>query len=131
MPIVTVQIVCAAGEALATSTAQELADRIGTALQAAPGHVWVRLECLGRESYAENHAALGDAELPVFVTVLLHEQPRGDALRAQALAVATAVANGTGRPPGRVHVLFDPPGAGRVAFGGVLRDGPRSRRQRR
>lgn len=121
MPVVTIQMVCSADEAVGATIAQDLADHLGTALQAEPGHVWVRFERLDRGCYAENHAQLEEAGLPVFVTVLQHDRPVGDALQAQSLALARAVARVTGRPTERVHLLFDPPGAGRVAFGGVLR----------
>lgn len=120
MPIVNVQVVCSDPASVPGGLAQALADGIGAALQAQPGSVWVTLDLLPRERYAENHVALADGDLPVFVTVLMRRLPPPDDLRAQVASLARAVGQATGRGSGRAHVILEPAGAGRVAFGGDL-----------
>lgn len=120
MPVITVQLVGARDDTLPEALAQRLADRLGQALAAAPGTVWVKLETLPPHRYAENGPTLADGERPVFVAVLLHTVPEASTLALRARAIAGAVAEATGRDPGRVHVVFEPAAAGRIAFGGEL-----------
>lgn len=120
MPIVDVQIVSRESAPERDTLAQELADALGTCLEAAPGRVWIRLHWLPASRYAENGVALLDAELPVFVRVLHARLPAGEVLKAQAHQIAQAAAIVIGRPPDRVHIEFAPAGAGRIAFGGEL-----------
>lgn len=75
----------------------------------------VRLHRLARSDYAESGT---DAPAPVFVSLLLADAPPERAALARELAAA--IAEVVDRPSASVHVLFEPPGAGRVAFGGVL-----------
>jgi phenylpyruvate tautomerase PptA (4-oxalocrotonate tautomerase family) len=116
MPIVDIEVVGDAG-----APAQTLADALGQAFGSAPGQTWVRLRYLDAGAYAENECAVGADERPVFVTVLHAHPPQGDALVVELRAVTHAVAQCLSRAPQRVHVQYAPPGAGRQAFGGVLR----------
>lgn len=114
MPIVDVHIV-----GPSPATAEALADAIGDALNLAPGRVWVRLQPLAVEHYAENGGSLQGAQ-PVFVRILHARLPVGEALQAELAVLTQAVAAATGRPLARVHVEYAPAGAGRMAFGGRL-----------
>lgn len=120
MPILAIQVVVHPGEEVPTGRAGALADAAGRALGSPPGRTWVRLESLAATHYAENEVAPSDTPLPVFVTILMARPPRGDARRAQAAMLAGALAETLGRPRDLVHIVYQPPGAGRVAFGGVL-----------
>ncbi|MBW8846371.1 MAG: hypothetical protein JF607_15515 [Burkholderiales bacterium] len=99
--------------------ASRLADVLGDALQLAPGRVWVRLQPLPAEQYAENGGPLQGA-LPIFVTLLHARPPSGPALAAEVAALTAAMARVSGRPADRVHLEYAPAGAGRLAFGGRL-----------
>ena len=118
MPIVDIEVVAEAGKGVPGGSAQALADALAEVFQAAPSRVWVRLEHLAEDAYAEN----GDAErvLPVFVKVLHADLPPQAVLAAQAKALAKAVGACLGRNPEQVHIEYAPPGRGRVAFGGEL-----------
>lgn len=120
MPIADVMIVSATAADGSPAWAQAVADAIGSALHAAPGRVWVRLQWLPASLYAENGPPPGVTELPVFVTLLHASPPSGAALAAEVQAVTGAIAAAVGRPAERVHIEYAPPGAGRVAFGGTL-----------
>ena len=118
MPIVDVEIV---GEfpVEAAVLSPRLADALAQALGSGVGQTWVRLRKLPDICYAEN--AAGDAGArPVFVTIIKRE--RGDAADevAEARRVCAAVATVSGRAEDLVHVIYEPPGKGRIAFGGRL-----------
>ncbi len=115
MPVVDVQVV---GEL--PDAANALANALGVALGSGPGHTWVRLTALPEGQYAENDAPSTDADLPVFVTVLLARPPSSAELRTQVRSVTASVAEVLGRDPDRVHVQYAPAAAGRQAFGGRL-----------
>lgn len=120
MPIVTVQIVGAATPPSGAESAQRLADALGDVFGSEPGTAWVRVIRLPRECYAENRTELPDSVQPVFVEVLHGSVPDADALADQARDVARVVADAVARPVENVHVLYLPPGHGRIAFGGNL-----------
>lgn len=120
MPIIDVELVIAGSGEIAAGLASSLADQLGQLLGAQPGHVWVRVRSLAADRYAENASALGAEELPVFVSVLHAGRPEASVLAAEAAGIARVVAAVTARPPDRVHVEYQPPAAGRIAFGGVL-----------
>ncbi len=109
MPIVTVEIV--GGEEVAC-VASALATRLGEALAAPAGSVWVQVRSVPSCAYAENGP---EQPPPVFVRVLA----RGDASAQRAGAIAAAVAQIVGRPLERVHVICEPDANGRVFFGGA------------
>lgn len=116
MPILDVEIV---GDGrFPKGLARLLADAAAVAL-ASPGRTWVRLRSLSVSAYAEDGGTEAGAR-PVFVTVLRAALPERDSLAAEAAALARAVAEVCGRPVENVHVLYDPPARGRIAFGGEL-----------
>ncbi len=112
------------------SLPKQLADAFGALFGAPEGHVWVRVTRCPPDAYAEN----GTGAVPrwAFVRVILRAlppeirpagfkgMPDAEALAGRAYAIAEIVAARTGRALEDVHVYFDPPAAGRIAFGGEL-----------
>lgn len=117
MPILDVEIVVDT-QPLPEGLAHALADAAGRVFGSLPGQTWVRLRTLPRDQYAENGWP-GDT-LPVFVTVRKARCPTGEALEREVRLLTTAIAGACGRPPGSVHLLYEPNLAGRIAFGGTL-----------
>ncbi|MBC8327646.1 MAG: hypothetical protein H8E31_02760 [Planctomycetes bacterium] len=120
MPILEIEIVTAAEEALEADLAERLAAAAGAALGAPPGRTWVRLRELPRTRYAEDGAAREEAVRPVFVSLLLADPPAGADRGAALAALTAAIAGACRRPVENVHVLLLPAARGRVAFGGEL-----------
>jgi len=120
MPILEVEIVVESAADLAPNLAQSLADAAGTVFDADSGRVWVRLRSLDKTRYAENQAALPAGVLPAFVKVILAKPPSGPALADQAADLARAIAQALHRPQQNIHILYEPPALGRIAFGGKL-----------
>jgi len=118
MPIVDVLIVGPCKALDEDELAQPLADALGRVLGAGEGTVWVRVNMLPAARYAENGLAV--PQPPVFVEVLHYALPDPGQLQIQARALADAVAAVLDRPVESVHVEYQPPGKGRVAFGGEL-----------
>ena len=56
----------------------------------------------------------------MFVQVLKRRVPDGAELAAEIGALTLAIADGVGRSVSRVHVGYEAPAAGRMAFGGTL-----------
>jgi phenylpyruvate tautomerase PptA (4-oxalocrotonate tautomerase family) len=117
MPIIDVEIVSEA--TLADGLAQAVADAAGAVLGAPPGETWVRLRRIEPALYAESGGTPPDLE-PVLVTIVMGRRPDGDRLPGIVTRLTGAVADATGRPAENVHLVFEPDGIGRVAFGGRL-----------
>jgi enamine deaminase RidA (YjgF/YER057c/UK114 family) len=95
-----------------------IADAAGEVLGTDPSFTWV---CIHRVSeYAENRTA--EPPSPVIVRVLLRALP--DDREPLARALGAAIGKEVGRSHEDVHVIFEPPAAGRIAFGGELVPGP-------
>lgn len=122
MPLVEVEVVVAEGEELEAGLAVWLSEAAGQVLQAPPGSTWVRLRALAREAYAESGGGPPEGVRPVFVRVLSARLPSEDLLATQAGRLTEVVAELCQRPARNVHVIFEPPAEGRVAFGGELVD---------
>ena len=120
MPIIDIECVCKSDADFAKISAQKCADNIGVVLRTPPGRTWVKLRYLNSAAYAENQVALGENELPAFVTVLHAHPPEGAARATEVLALTSAVAKCLGRAADCVHVQYALAGAGRQAFGGRL-----------
>ncbi len=122
MPILDVEIVGPLDEAVEDGLAARLADAAAAVIDPdRPQGTWVRLRRLTLDGYAENAGGPPDGTLPVFVSVLEAAPPQSDALEREARALTEAVATACGRPAEHVHLLYEPPAAGRIAFGGELR----------
>lgn len=121
MPILDVEMTCDSDSALDDSLAAHLADAAGDIFGTAPGHTWVRVRSLPLAQYAENGGGPPVGVFPVFVTVLKATWPEGKKMEMEIAQLTERFAEICGRSPAHVHVLYDPPAAGRIAFGGVLR----------
>ena len=121
MPIVTIQAVVAESEQkYAADTIQKLADSLGEIFESDPSSTWIKMIYLDRNQYAENDAVIEEAVRPTFVDILKRYLPDHDSLSTEAQRVADAVAQILTRPRENVHIVYLPPGMGRVAFGGNL-----------
>jgi hypothetical protein len=118
MPIIDVQLVVDTATDVPKGCAKALADGLGKVLDAAPSRLWLRLELLTEDRYAENGST--ERALPVFVRVLHADLPPQHVLVTQSQALATVVAACLNRNPEQVHIEYAQPGRGRVAFGGKL-----------
>lgn len=121
MPILEVEVVESDSAPLPKGAAQSLADAAGATLGTESGRTWVRLRHLARKDYAENGSTLADDLAPVFVRVLEFQPPTAAKLDEQSLALAKAIAEALGRESDQVHLLYEPPAKGRIAFGGRVR----------
>ena len=119
MPILTVEIVHDSGATPTQDLAQRLADRAGEALGAALGTTWVLVNPVPSTRYAESGGGGGEYR-PVFVRVLRRAQPDEADWSDEVSAHTGAVAEVCGRARDQVHVIYEPPALGRVAFGGVM-----------
>lgn len=119
MPILKVEIVESPGWSRPRNLARRVADAVAEALGATPQSVWVRVSAITADDYAENGGVPADAA-PVFVTIIEKEPPHGAALVAEVAALTNAVASACARTEGDIHLVYEPPGRDRVAFGGRL-----------
>lgn len=122
MPILDVEIVVKDKEATTAGLASAIADAAGEVFATQLGRTWVRMRTLPRDSYAENGGGPADGILPVFVTVLKAQKPDGTKLKEEIRQLTGQVARICGRPEENVHILYLPDAAGRIAFGGLLRE---------
>ena len=120
MPILEVQLVGEPPESVVRDLAQRLANAADEVYRSGPQGTWVKVQFLPRQNYAENGGGPPEGVLPVFVFVLKRDVPRGDALKAEISALTKAIAAVCDRAEENVHVVYEPPAAGRVAFGGHL-----------
>jgi phenylpyruvate tautomerase PptA (4-oxalocrotonate tautomerase family) len=121
MPILDIEVVLAAGEKVPPGMAAALADAAAGVFGSPEGSTWVRLHELPAERYAEDGG--GTAAKPVFVRVLKAHLPTEAELEQEAPRLTAAIARACGRPAENVHIIYEPPGAGRIAFGGRLLKG--------
>lgn len=119
MPILEITIVLKRGEVLPVNTAAAVADAASKVFKTAPGHTWVRLTRLSPEDYAEDGGSQNSAA-PVFVTVLKGQLGDTESLQREAARLASTVGRTLNRPAEHVHIIYEPEGLGRIAFGGEL-----------
>jgi len=119
MPILEIEMIGAPTDDMRHGLAQRIADAAGRVLGSDPQETWVRLRVLPADQYAENGC---DSEefTSVFVSVLRRRNPEGDDLSREVVELTSAIATACGRPKEIVHIRYEPPGAGRQAFGGRL-----------
>ena len=119
MPLVDVEIILKPQETIPEAIASELADRLGQIFGSPRNGTWVKVRGSAELYYAEN-GGKEEGIYPVFVTVLKAELPDRKAMQMEVDTVIAAVGQICHRPPGLVHVIYQPEGKGRVAFGGQI-----------
>lgn len=125
MPILDVEIVGDAALDGSAELAGAIADAAGEALGARAGGTWVKLRFVPPSHYAESAGGPPAGVRPVFVRLILRAPPEGDALEQIVRSLTSAIAEACDRPAENVHLVFEPPAEGRVAFGGTLVTGRR------
>ncbi len=121
MPIVQLQLVIRDdSERVAHETLQLLADELGEHFQSGTAATWVKVDYIPFEQYAENRETLRDDARPTLVHVLKYKIPEQERLAQEAKELARIVANALLRPERHTHIIYEPDGNGRVAFGGLL-----------
>ena len=123
MPILDIEVVTEAGQGSSSGLAARLADAAAAVFKTPPGRTWVRLRSLPSSDYAEDAGGPPAGVRPVFVRVLKATLPASDVTAREAAALASALAGVLGWPVENVHILYEPPALGRLAFGGRLLDG--------
>ena len=121
MPIVQLELVVRGDfERISGDVLQGLADELGEFFQTDRAGTWVKVGYLPFEQYAENRAQPGGETRPTLVHVLKYRLPPGEHLAREARDLARIVAKRLQRPEENTHIIFEPDGKGRVAFGGEL-----------
>lgn len=121
MPMANIQIVLKNNAAAyPDNITSQLADALGSFFNCSPGTTWVRLSYLTASHYAENQISQQDCPDPVFVELLLKNTAEQHHRALDARKIANIVAEILQRPENEIHIIFQPPGVGRVAFGGKL-----------
>ena len=119
MPIVDIEIVLRANEAIRDDMVSELADELGEIFHSSPGETWIKVHLLSADRYAEN-GGTPDGVYPIFVTVMKSKLSPFEETQQEVAKITGAVAQICGRPWDNVHVIYQPEGRGRVAFGGNI-----------
>lgn len=120
MPLLEVEVVLRPAEKLPADLAARLAECAGSVFGSAPGETWVKLWPLPADQYAENDSQLPEGFYPVFVSILQARQTPLAARQAEVSELTASIAHVCGRPVESVHLVYQPEGQGRVAFGGKL-----------
>ncbi len=119
MPIVDIEIVLRTNEAIREEMVSELANELGEIFHSSPGETWVKAHPLPGDQYAEN-GGTPDGVFPVFVTIIKSKLSSIEGMQNEIARITSAVAQICGRRSENVHVIYQPEGRGRVAFGGKL-----------
>ncbi|MGH7681408.1 MAG: tautomerase family protein [Candidatus Eiseniibacteriota bacterium] len=124
MPILEVELVGEVASETRRGLAERIAQSVAAVLNAETGSVWVRLRFTPASDYGENGPPAGhpDPTHPVFVTINRRALPPASILKQEARLLAAVVAGACHRVKADVHIIYEPPGKGRVAFGGSLID---------
>ena len=119
MPIVEVSLMGDVAPSVAHGLVQRLTDAVSRVLASAPQDTWVTVHRLSEDDCAENEGR--DRTLrPVLARIIRGDLPDGATLAGEAGALTGAIAAACARSTLDVHLIHEPPGAGRVAFGGRL-----------
>jgi phenylpyruvate tautomerase PptA (4-oxalocrotonate tautomerase family) len=119
MPILEIEIVLKPDETIQNEMVTALADQLGEIFKSPNGGTWVKVYELAEHHYAEN----GREEqkvYPVFLTILKSKLPPLEEMQMEVEKITSAVAQVCGRPREEVHVIYEPEGSGRAAFGGKI-----------
>jgi len=119
MPIVDIEIVLRADESVDKGMVSDLADELGDIFHTPQGGTWIKVHPLSADQYAEN-GGTPTGVYPVFVSIIKSKLPSLEETQNEAAKITGAVAQICGRPSENVHVIYQPEGRGRLAFGGKL-----------
>jgi phenylpyruvate tautomerase PptA (4-oxalocrotonate tautomerase family) len=119
MPLIEIEVIGPSRLATAKLTRQ-LAGALGETLGSPPASTWVRLRTLPASHYAESSTARPVGAKAIFVTITHRKLSARARLRREASEISRIVGKICHRSPEQVHVIYEPPGAGRIAFGGQL-----------
>ena len=121
MPIIRLKLVVRNDdERLGKEKLQTLADELGVYFDTEPSGTWVEVEYLPVEQYAENRFELPEETKTTLVYVLKHHLPAEEEVAQEAMDLARIVSKRLQRPRRNTHIFYEPPGKGRIAFGGRL-----------
>lgn len=107
-------------ERLGKDSLQALADELGEYFDSEPSGTWVEVEYLPVEQYAENRFELPGDMKTIFMHVLKPHLPTEEEVAREAVDLARIVSKRLQRPRRNTHIFYEPPGKGRIAFGGRL-----------
>jgi phenylpyruvate tautomerase PptA (4-oxalocrotonate tautomerase family) len=120
MPILDIEIVAPdSTQSLPADLTQSLVDEAAQVFGTQAGSVWVKVRIIPLAQYAEDNGT-PTGVYPVFVTVLRSRVPKRSELQNEIARLTKVIANVLNRPETNVHIIYQPDGAGRVAFGGKL-----------
>ena len=119
MPIVDIEIVLRANEAIREEVISELANELGKIFDSSPGETWIKIHPLSADQYAEN-GGTQDGIYPIFATVMKSKLSSFEEMQKEVAKITGAIAQISGRPSDNIHVIYQPEGRGRVAFGGKI-----------
>lgn len=122
MPVIDVILVVAPDERVDGECSSRIAQAASQCLGSRPGGTWVTFRTIGENNYAEDNGGPPDGVRPAFVRVLLFDTGDLQQRRIWARDLADALSPILKRPTENIHIFFEPPGRGRVAFGGQLRE---------
>ncbi|HKE13532.1 MAG TPA: hypothetical protein VKB80_01590 [Kofleriaceae bacterium] len=120
MPMLDVRIV---GEpsgpsARARSLARRLADVAADVMHSSPKSVWLTVELLPLDRYAENGDQAAPADLPVYIKISRMAVDGPDVVGPEAAALTRAFAAACGRSEKAIRIFYQV--VDRVSLGGTL-----------
>ena len=119
MPIIDIEIVRRPNEIIRNDMVTELADELGEIFHSPSRGTWVKVHDIPSSQYAENgETAIG--LYPIFVKIIKSTLPSLEEIQQEVEKITGAVAQICNRPSENVHVIYQPEGRGRIAFGGKL-----------
>lgn len=119
MPVINIEIVLKPDETILDEMASQFADELGTIFGSSKNGTWVKVYGITERFYAENGGKQAEV-YPVFVSVLKASLPAAAEMQREIDAIVEAVARICKRESTFVHVIYQPEGKGRVAFGGKV-----------
>jgi len=119
LPIVDIEIVLKPDELITSRLVSELADKLGTIFNSAPRSTWVKIFEIPGHLYAENQG-MEAGIYPIFVSILKSNLPTPEDMQMEVEKITETIAQISGRPTSNVHIIYEPKGSQRAAFGGRL-----------
>ena len=119
MPIIDIEIVLKPNETISEKMVSELADVLGEIFGSSKNGTWIKVSGSSSVHYAEN-GGKEEGVYPIFVSVLKSRLPNPEEMQKEVEAITGAVAQVCNRSSSFVHVIYQPEGKGRVAFGGKI-----------